>query len=177
MPERIEALRKLLLRGIKKSKQCSYARRAPAREALPDLKASRDGLFRATEEDPKNAEAWRLLSRAEEALLNYEAAVICLETAMSLDVSHRKPDLKRLCLLKECFAWWDSILLSPGQLRDLGAFLKEAGAGHEMHGRTLEHTRQWLTNNKIPSPDMVIEALAQKGGFTDFQIVHNIIHG
>src|SRR5437588_5591549 len=149
MPDPISLLRESLLRGMQISAQGSYARRSPSRNAVPHLEFARNGLRLIVEQDADNVEALRLLAQAEECLLNYRQAVACLEQAMSLGVSRSKRDLKRLALLKLALAEWESLPVSPDQLRELGEFLEGAGVADESRGRSLEFTRQWLRNQGI----------------------------
>jgi hypothetical protein len=63
-------------------------RRNPAAEAMPFLLEARSGLKGYVKAHENDAQAWRLLSQAEECLLNYAGALHCVEQAMSL--SERK---------------------------------------------------------------------------------------
>jgi tetratricopeptide (TPR) repeat protein len=175
MPEELQALRGLLLQGIKRSKQGSYARRSPAQAAIHFLEEARHGLKELVKSEEHNAEAWRILSQAEECLLNYGEAIVCLEKAMALAIRRSRDDLKRLALLKESFAEWNKLPLSPEELRLLGDFLIKCGANEEQNGRTLEHTKEWLDENCNSSLNAVIEALKKRGGHTDFLVLYNVV--
>jgi hypothetical protein len=177
MTDELQGLKETLLQGMKKSLQGSYARRSPASDSVGLLETARRGLRELVKQDENNAEALRLLSQAEECLLNYRKAIACLEQAMSLSGSRTKHDLKRLALLRGSLQEWDALPLSPDQLRNLGEFLVRAGADNEATGRSLESTRRWLTENNIPSPEALIEALGIRGAYTDFQVLYNVVRG
>ncbi|HEV3079068.1 MAG TPA: hypothetical protein VGY66_04790 [Gemmataceae bacterium] len=157
--------------------QCSLGRRAPTTKSIPLLETARDGLRRLLEKDRTNAEAWQLLSQAEECLLNYQEAITSLEQAKRLNGSRTKKDLKRLALLKESCGYWQDFPLSADQLRKLGHYLVGAGAEEEQRGRTFTFTRRWLAENKVPEPDAVIQALEKRGAFSDFQVLYNVVRG
>jgi tetratricopeptide (TPR) repeat protein len=174
----LSALREILLRGIKSSMQTSYARRSPESSAVPHLQKARAGLRHFVEINPTSAEGWRLLSQAEECLLNYNEAIASLERALSLtDQKKNHKDLKRLALLKAARSEWHDLSLSPEQVRALGEFLVGAGVGQAGEGRSLRFTKQWLADNNISNPEQVIHALARRGGYTDFQILYNVVRG
>jgi hypothetical protein len=124
-----------------------------------------------------SAEAWRLLSQAEECLLNYRQAVVCLEKAISLSGKRDKRMLKRLALLRESLSEWSALPLTPQQLRNLGEHLIEQGANEEWNGRSLKFTRQWLEAKQFANIEEVLEALSQRGGYTDFQVLYNVVRG
>lgn len=159
MSDNVVSLRETLLRGIKFSMQCSLGRRAPTTKSIPLLETARDGLRRLLEKDRTNAEAWQLLSQAEECLLNYQEAITSLEQA------------------KESCGYWQDFPLSADQLRKLGHYLVGAGAEEEQRGRTFTFTRRWLAENKVPEPDAVIQALEKRGAFSDFQVLYNVVRG
>jgi hypothetical protein len=175
--DELHTLRETLLQGIRMSKQGSYARRSPAPASVKYLRDACQGLRELVKRDEKNIEAWRLLSQAEECLLNYREAIACLEEAMFVANQRSKQDLKRLALLKQSFAEWDKLPLSSKQLRSLGDFLEECGANEERNGRTLRFTMQWLDDNQIPSRDAVISAFKMRGGHTDFMVLYNVVRG
>jgi hypothetical protein len=177
MPADVGSLRQALLRGIKLSMQGSYARRIPAEEAVPHLEEARRGLRHLVEKDPMNVETWRLLSQAEECMLNYAGATTCLERAIELSKTGRKKDLRRLALLKESLRAWQDLLLTPDQLRELGECLVQAGAELEPNGRTLMFTRQWLHDRGFADAEAVLEALRRRGAYTDFQVLQNVVRG
>jgi hypothetical protein len=95
---------------------------------------------------------------------------------MRLEGSRSKRDLKRLALLDEAAKQWESLPLSPDELRQLGDFLRASGADNPTRGRALEFTEQWLRMSAIPV-DAAIEAFGRSGAFTDFQVLNNIVRG
>jgi hypothetical protein len=173
----LNELRATLANGQRLSMQGSYSRRAPAKASVPYLHSARDGLQNYVQKNPDSAEAWELLSRAEECLLNIGNAITCLEEAMALSGRRDRRSLKRLALLREAKAEWSAIPLTPDQLRELGDFLVERGAGEEQFGRTLDKTRDWLESSGLANTEAIIEALADRGGFTDFQVLYNVVRG
>jgi hypothetical protein len=173
----LSSLREVLLDGIRRSKQGSYQRRAPSEESIPFLEEARSGLEEFVKGNPENAEAWRLLSQAEECLLSYRRAVSCLERAMSLEGIRKKGDLKRLALLRESLKSWEGLPLSGEELRALGDFLVFCGANEEPKGRTIENTRRWLESNSFDNVDGILEALRVRGAATDFQVLYNVVRG
>jgi hypothetical protein len=88
MNDNLRELSELLREGQKRSQQGSYQRRAPTEAAVTYLRHARQGLRLIVETAPGNVEAWRLLSQAEGALLDYRLARIALEKFW-----HRKPTL------------------------------------------------------------------------------------
>ena len=176
MTDVLSRLRETLLEGIKLSMQSSCARRSPAPGAIPYLESARRSLREFSEHDPNNVEALRLLSQAEECLLNYREAISCIERAMKLEGSKNKRDLKRPALLQEAAKeWWD-LCLSPEDLRRLGEFLQASGADDPTRGRSLEFTKQWLRIAALPV-DPTLEAFSRRGAFTDFQVLNNLVRG
>ncbi len=154
--------------------QGSYERRAPAAESAPLLTRARDGLKQVTDDSPTNAHAWRLLSLAHEALLEYGAAIAALQEATTLSGQIDKRDLKRLARLREAATQWSKLPLSPGQLAALGEHLRTKLAGG-IGRRNLRWTEGWLAAERIPHPERVIAALRDRGGFTDFQVLRNVV--
>jgi hypothetical protein len=124
MSKNLAELQQLLIEGQRRSMQGSYMRRNPAATSIPFLLKARSGLKEYIRENETDAQAWRLLSQAEECLLNYVAARQCLERAMSLSERKDKKDLKRLALLKEGEFAWTELKLTPAQLEELGQFLR-----------------------------------------------------
>ncbi|MEX2170786.1 MAG: hypothetical protein WD851_15825 [Pirellulales bacterium] len=163
--------------GIRLSMQRSYARRAPAKASVPHLVQARDGLRQLVERQPTLAEAWKLLSQAEECLLNYDRAILCLEMAMSLSGKRDKRDLKRLAMLRESVLQWRKLPLTPVELRELGEYLVEQGADKEMYGRSLKFTSQWLEQKCFTNVNAILQALNDRGGRTDFTILYNVVRG
>lgn len=170
-------LREVLLQGIRLSKQRSYGRRKPASPAIPYLAEARSGLRSFVETQPNSIDAWRLLSQAEECLLHYREAIDCLQTAMRLEGKRDKRDLKRLAGLHNWVEEWQKLPLTPAELHNLGDFLVEMGCDDEANGRSLRFTREWLEKRQCDFPGTVLTALGHRGGFTDFQVLHNVVRG
>ncbi len=175
-PKSLEELRRILIEGQRRSKQGSYMRRNPALAAIPFLLEARSGLRDYVREKDTNIEALRLLSQAEECLLNYSAARQNLERAISLSVPKDKKDMKRLALLTKCENQWTELGLTPAQLEDLGNHLSmklpENGCDH-----TLRFTIEWLQRASRRKTKGVIEALRNRGGFCDCEVLNNVVTG
>ncbi|WP_336769779.1 DUF2695 domain-containing protein [Bacillus bombysepticus] len=172
--DRLNELKATLIQGQQLSMQGSLQRRAPSKKAVPFLLSARQGLKEFVIENSNNVLAWRLLSQAEECLLNYNEAVICQEKTLELGGRDRK-DLKRLALLKEYGGKWEEISLSPVQLETLGAFLDEMinskGCDHSH-----KYTKSWLENN-VPKSKIskIIKAMRNQGGFCDCEVLLNVV--
>jgi hypothetical protein len=175
MARDLSDLRAELLSSIRSSMQSSYARRAPEESSMPCLVRARAGLREFLLDHPQSAEGWEMLSRAEECLLNYPEAIRSLREAMALSGKRDRRSLKRLALMQEAVSEWSELPLTPSQLRALGEYLVQHGASEERHGRTLEFTTRWLKDNELDSGN-VLESLGKRGGFTDFQVLHNVVH-
>ena len=169
-------LRASLLQGIRLSKQGSYQRRAPAPEAVPILISARDGLRDFIKLFDDNAEAWRALSQAEECLLNYPAAIECLQQAMTLASRKDRNDLKRLASLNAAAQNWNALALTPSQLQELGLYLRQHCVSATSADRSMPLTNRWLSLIHHPEGDKVISALHNMGAFTDFQVL-NVVMG
>src|SRR5688500_13097495 len=116
MNRRLDELRQQLTEAQTLSRQASYERGAPDKKAMPTLLKARLGLRALLEEQPQVADGWRLLSLAEECLLNYPAAEQALNKALELSPNRDKRDLKRLALLREYTAKWKALALTPNDL-------------------------------------------------------------
>ena len=167
------ALRKLLQEGQRQSGQGSGQRRSPAKDAVPYLLEARSGLRRYVEAAPDDAAGWRALGQAEECLLNYAAARECLERAISLSGSDRR-DLKRLVALRETEREWLDLSLTPEQLSELGDYLdaelERAGCGHNLRA-----TRSWLAEMGMKDSGRVLNALRNRGGYCDCEVLANVV--
>lgn len=177
MMSHIDELREQLLKGIRLSGQSSYVRRAPRRNALPHLNSARNGLRVLVQNEPRNADAWELLSRAEECCLNYSAAISALERACELRGQKQKSDLKRLALLSQSKSEWERLPISAEDLAELGEFLESVGADRDASRRSFDFTRQWLETHKRYDAGAVIAAFEARGAFSDFQVFHNVVRG
>jgi hypothetical protein len=149
--------------------------RKAQRTAEVELRA-RSGLREFTIENDTNAEGCRLLSQVEECLLNYSAARLSLERAMSLSGRKGKKDMKRLALLNEYENQWRGLGLTPSQLDDLGKYLSVKLAGHACD-HTLRFTLEWLHEADHRKSKGVIEALRNRGGFCDCEVLNNVVRG
>lgn len=163
-----------LIQGQKLSMQGGYHRRAPAKKAIPYLLSARRGLKLYVKQNTDNTLAWRLLSQAEEYLLNYNAALFSLEKVIELGGDRK--DLKRLAMLKEYGVKWQDLNMSPEQLASLGRYLEikidSYGCDH-----TLIHTKEWLDENITKSKKSnITKAMQNQGGFCDCEVLINVIH-
>ncbi|MBX9722300.1 MAG: DUF2695 domain-containing protein [Candidatus Obscuribacterales bacterium] len=174
MPEELARLQKILETGQRLSGQGSYERRTPHKEAVPYLTESRKGLRQFLREQPKSAEAWLLLSLAEECLLNYPAALQSLEHFLALGGERNKKTLKRLANLKEYGRKWAELMLSPDNLESLGVFLDgELAKSSCDHSHRL--TKSWLASHITSNQAHVLEALRKSGGYCDCEVLFNVV--
>lgn len=164
-----------LLEGRRQSSQTSYSRRAPASTALPHLIQARNLLSHIVEDDPGNPDALELLSHTDECLLDYESAVRHLELAVTAGLPRTPKLLKRLSNLRESLVFWQDIQLSPEDLDSLGDHLETLNL--DLAEPSLEHTRAWLTRRVGDSSDVIIAAFSRHGGFTDWEVLANIVRG
>lgn len=172
--EGLKSLEELLRQGQRLSMQGSYERRAPAAEAVPFLVQARDGLKEISIRSPLDARVWHLLSLAHEALLEYGPALAAIHEAVRLSGRKDKRDLKRIAQLRNAAAEWHEMPLSPEQLAQLGKYLRDKLAGGT-GDRTLRWTQQWLSEQRVADTEKVIAALRNRGGFTDFQVLNNVV--
>jgi hypothetical protein len=177
MLDQLHELRSTLITGIQLSKQGSYHRRAPAEAALPFLNKALAGLREYVSNNSGDVEGWRLLSQAEECMLNFGNALACLEKAMALSPARQKSDFKRLALLKDSIDYWKTIILSAVQLRQLGNFLLKKGVEDPAVGNSLRFCNEWLMENRVEDSEKIIKGFGEKGAYTDFQVLRNIIMG
>ena len=176
MATELEQLRAVLLRGIRESKQSAYGRRAPAPESLSELNEARDGLRCLAESTPPDPDVWRLLAQAEECFLNYSEARRCLEQARVLSKTRSRTDLKKLALYTEMEKQWVALRLSAVQLRSLGDYLRRKPQS-ALRARGLTWTETWLREQHFDNIDEILESLKQRGAFTDFQVLENLVRG
>jgi hypothetical protein len=174
MSKNLAELQGILIEGQRRSMQGSYMRRNPAPGAIPFLLEVRSGLKEYVEAHETEAQAWRLLSQAEECLLNYAAARRCLEKAVTLSERKDKKDLKRLALLKEYESQWADLNLTPTQLAELGnhlrARLSEQGCDH-----TFRFTQEWLQASNVGKTKGVMDALRNRGAYCDCEVLNNVV--
>jgi len=124
--------------------------------------------------NPADSGAWRLLSQAEETLMNYPEALSSLQKFIELGGKDKR-DLKKLALLKENLASWKALDLTPEEIKSIGDYidekLKEHGCNH-----TLSHTKEWLDCNMPKSKKAkIIKAIQGKGGFCDCEVLANVV--
>lgn len=122
MAKDIVELQQLLLQGQKLSMQGSLDRRMPDKKSIPFLLEARKGLKEYVEINQEDSLGWRLLSQAEECLLNYSSALNYLEKAIELGGKDKK-DLKKIALLRVCQGQWEDLGLTMEQLNSLGDYL------------------------------------------------------
>jgi hypothetical protein len=165
-------IREALLKAMRASGQLSYARKAPRPEAVSQLLQVITSLQRYLDVNPKCSEAWRLLSLAEEGLLNYGAAAATLRRAIQFSEATQK-DKKRLERLKEYGLSWSNLSLTPAELNSLREFLLENRRSWEGN-RDLQFTGQWLEAFAPMRRQEVIHLLEERGANSDFQVFHNV---
>jgi len=176
MSKNLAELQGILIEGQRRSMQGSYMRRNPAAGAIRFLLEASSGLKEYVEAHETDAQAWRLLSQAEECLLNYAAARHCLEKAMTFSERKDKKDLKRLALLKGYESQWADLALTPTQLAELGNHLQarvsENGCDH-----TLRFTQEWLKAENVAKSKAVMDDLRNQGGYCDCEVLKNVVAG
>ena len=173
MDEILSKIAETLRLGQMKSGQGSYGRRAPAARALPYLREARRELRKYVTARPQDAEAWRLLSAAEESVLDYRNARLALERAMSLSATSDRKALKKLALLREYESKWSNLGLTAEQLASLGRHLSLCLANASCD-HTRSKTESWLIAECIPNPDQVLSAMACQGGYCDCEVLYNV---
>ena len=139
------------------------------------LLKSRSGLRAFLEEQPEAADGWRLLSMAEECLLNYPAAEQALNKALELSLNRDKRDLKRLALLREYKAKWKALVLQPNDLVELGHYL-EAQLADTPCDHSLRLTAEWLRRRGLSGTSAIQNGLRSQGGYSDCEVLANVVH-
>lgn len=174
----LDELEKTLHEGMQLGRTRSSGRRAPAAAGVPHLKRAQTGLRTYSAKHPADVRALRLLSLAEETMLNYGAALRALERAMELDESRDKRDLKRLALLKQSADEWTKLPLTPQQLAQLGRFLADK-LEDAPGSRAFIWTERWLDDNGFAGEEKarVLEAFEKRGAFSDMQVYYNVVRG
>ena len=159
---------------MRQSGQGSYRRRAPNNKALPLLRKARRELDDFVGLETNNAEAWRLLSLAHEALLSYGPAIASLKHAIAASAKPNRKDLARLALLEENEREWKSLGLDPQELRALGDYLDE-----RLRADPCDHSpqraRAWLLRHRPGDSDRVLREFQARGGYCDCEIAMNIL--
>src|SRR5262249_3901279 len=151
-------------------------RRAPAKAALPYLRLARRGLRVFVDQRPDNAQAWRMLSQAEEALLDYRNARAALEKALSLEGTRSPKSHKKLVLLREYEAKWGEMGLAPEQLAKLERYLAQR-LTRSPCDHTMAQTEIWLGRSGITNPTSVKEAFERTGAYCDCEVLFNVARG
>jgi hypothetical protein len=170
----LNELKLLLMEGQKLSGQSSYERRSPNKKAMPALLRARSGLAKYVEASPTDVEGWRLLSLAEECLLNYPAAETSLQKAIHLSLcSADRRDLKKLALLREYKARWNALTLRPEQLALLGKYLESRLAASPCD-HSLRLTTDWLKQAGQKDITAVLNGLRGEGGYCDCEVQANV---
>lgn len=168
----IAELRALLISAQKLTGQSSYERRAPSPKAVPALLTAKSEITRFLAENPESAEAYRLLSLAQECLLHYRGARISLERAMAFATQRNPKDLKHLALLRECESKWEALPLTPDELHSLGDYLSGLLATHGCD-HTPKHTKEWLAQCSPGKQEQKLKALRHWGGYCDCEVLAN----
>ncbi len=171
----LQAAQASLFLGMKLSKQGSYARRAPSTDSLPHFERAHEILERILTELPNHRQALVMMSQVSECLLDYDTALRLLSHALDVGEPRSKKLLKRLALLREYSKIWRDLGLSPEMLRELGEYLEAQGV--DPNHTTLRLTRDWLVENHIDDPEVVIDALRRRGAFSDFLVFSNVVYG
>src|ERR1041385_3954860 len=175
MTGELAEIRTLLIEGQKLSGQSSYDRRTPNKKAVPKLTQARARLLKYAEAYPNDVEGCRLLSLAEECLLNYPAAEASLQKAIQLtSPSPDKRDLKKLALLREYKADWKSLVLQPEQLASLGSYLRGQMAATPCD-HTLRLTTDWLKRAGLKDSAAILNGLRSQGGYCDCEVLANVV--
>jgi tetratricopeptide (TPR) repeat protein len=170
----IPELRDRLVKAQRMSGQSSYERRAPSAQSVPAFLAVEADLHGFLQQHPDNAEAWRLLSLAQECLLNYQGAVASLERATRLSAKRDPRDLKRLALLREQQAKWSALSLTADDLANLGQYL-ETALSQSPCDHSLAQTREWLASRPGAETDRILQALRHHGGYCDCEVLLNVV--
>ena len=176
MENGLSQIRQTVMDGIRLSKQSSYGRRAPALEALPSFEEARSQLHDFVRSHPDSREGWVLLAHTEECLLHFSEARRCLEQAMKLSGTRSRSDLKKLALYTEMEKEWSELLLTPSQLRALGAYLRRKPS-KDVSRRSFRWTETWLRAHGFEDTRKVIESIRARGAFDDFQVSENFARG
>lgn len=174
MCKNLKELQEILIQGQKLSMQGSLDRRMPDKKAIPFFIDARKGLNEYVIINPQDSIGWRLLSQAQEALLNYPEALSSLEKSIELGGKDKK-DLKKIALLKECLKSWDELKLTPEQLESLGDYLNEK-LGEFGCKHTLSFTKEWIDENMTKNKKTkIIKSIQGKGGFCDCEVLANVV--
>jgi hypothetical protein len=165
-----------LFEATRLAKQPTLGRRAAPPAAVCLVKIVISQLREVLGRHPEVERGWRLLSRAEEVLLNPENARFALERAITLSGRRSKHDLKKLYFLEQSAREWFELGLKPEELESLGHYLEDmVGNGPFYHD--LRWTSSWLESHFTDKAQEILAALRSRGGNTDLQVLHNIVRG
>lgn len=174
--ERLDSLEARLREGIRRGKQGSYKRRMPTETALPLLRDGIRQLVLFTRGRPECERAWRLRSLAEECVLDYAQAQDSLQRAIEIAGAPTRKDLKRLAHLRQSRQYWEALMLSPAQLESLGEFLSDPSRFNPC-SNDVRWTRKWLEENVPEQVDLILVRLMACGGYSDLQVLQNVVLG
>jgi Protein of unknown function (DUF2695) len=170
----IAELRALLMSAQRLTAQSSYERRAPSPKSVPALLAAKSEVIQFLDKNAESTEAHRLLSMAQECLLNYPAARRSFEAALLLLNQRNPKDLKHLALLKEYESKWVDFPLTPEELASLGHFLA-ASLSETGCNNSAEQTKQWLTKHSPSKMEAKLKAIRHWGGYCDCEVLANVV--
>jgi hypothetical protein len=111
----------------------------------------------------------------EEMLLNYRGALAYLEQALAASSTHDRRDLKKLAQYRTLLAEWDSLNLSPTELKAMGAYLKSKEVGP--HERSRKWTIDWIRTHCPDREDTILRGLDTRGAYSDYQVLVNVVKG
>lgn len=169
----LQAARNSLLHGIKSSGQSRYGRRLPDPQSLPHYETAKRLLSEILEATPGNFTALTLMSELYENFLEYDLAIEYFKKAIQAGEPQTHKTLKRFAALQENANDWRELLLTPAELQSLGEYLEEHNIGPEHHNLNL--TREWLRTRKFTNIDAVVAALYSRGGYTDLEVLANVV--
>ena len=161
MDDRALKLRKLAMRAG----QTSLGRRALPPHLIEPVRT----LLREAED----AEDWGNASLASEMLLDYRRAAELHERVIASRPA-TTPDLKRRVALAAARKFWEGLGLTPAELRSLGDALVPS---RDACDHTLAATEQWWAASKVAEPAKIIDALRERGGHCDCEVLANVVEG
>lgn len=171
----LQAARQDVRTAIGLSRQGSYNRRAPSPESLPHYGEAKRLLQLVLEIEPNHREALVLMAQVFEGLMDFDAAADFLNRAIRAGEPKTKKLRRKLALMHENTRQWKDLVLAPHMLRDLGQHLESMGV--DPANRSLDFTREWLSSNFDGDPEQVIGVLNERGAFSDFHVLVNVVHG
>ena len=174
MDEHLRELQGILIQGQRLSGQGTYQRRAPAKKAIPFLNKALVGLRSYVANHRDDVVGWRLLSLAEECLLNYTAARLALEKVIAMSPGKERRDLIRLPKLREGEERARDLKLGPALLEELRSYLNRQ-LSQLPCDHSLRHTRNWLIEQRADDLDGILEAFAGYGGYCDCEVALNVL--